>query len=255
MTAENATDLDGLTPDLVFDGGDLDCGSGLALLIREHMLQVPAGGVMEMVSREPTVADDLPPWCRLSGHEYLGSLPGQAGARYFLRRGVKTAGGSDEEAERRALDEDKRRARQYEWRLRVRAGEERSATVYCRNFSWKLGQPASFEERDKHPSAVEALLGALGAALASGYATECSREGLEMDDIEITVKGGLENILAHLGMEEGDPSFSWIEARCFASTLDDEDKARKAWERAVSRSPMAATLAKAVTLKTTFTIA
>ena len=28
--------------DHVFDGGDLDCGSGLALLIRQHMQHVPA---------------------------------------------------------------------------------------------------------------------------------------------------------------------------------------------------------------------
>lgn len=248
-------ELSAIVADRIFDGGDLDCGSGLALLIRENMLAVPPGGVLEMVSREPTVADDLPPWCRLSGHELLGSLPGEAGVRYFLRRGASAGSGEAAEAERRALEEDKRRARQYEWRLRVRAGEGLSSTVYCRNFSWRLGQPASFEERDRDPSAVEALLGALGAALATGYATECSRDGLEIDDIEITVKGRLDNVLAHLGLEEGDPSFTAIEARCFASTLDDEDKARLAWERAVARSPVAATLAKAVHLKTTFTIA
>nr|WP_279355670.1 OsmC family protein [Fundidesulfovibrio agrisoli] len=116
-----------------------------------------------------------------------------------------------------------------------------------------MGQPASFEERDEHPSAVEALLGALGGALATGYATECSRDGLEMDDIEITVKGRLGNILAHLGLEEGDPSFSSIEVRCFASTLEEESRARAAWDRAVARSPLAATLAKALDLKTSFT--
>ena len=39
--------LDDLQPDVVFDGGDLDCGSGLILLIRERMLQAPVGGVLE----------------------------------------------------------------------------------------------------------------------------------------------------------------------------------------------------------------
>lgn len=254
MSSLSPEDLLALSPAVVFDGGDLDCGSGLALLIREHMLKAPHGGVMEMTSREPTVADDLPPWCRLSGHEFLGSLPGESGVRYFLRRGAPAAAGKDED-ERAALEEDKRRARQYEWRLRVRAGAGQTGTVYCRNFSWKLGQPASFEERDQHPSAVEALLGALGAALATGYATECSRRGIELDDVEVTVKGRLDNILAHLGMEEGDPSFSAMEVRCFATTLDDEDKAREAWAVTVARSPLAATLAKAVTLKTSFTVA
>jgi TusA-related sulfurtransferase/uncharacterized OsmC-like protein len=254
MQPEDRVDPDGVTADAAFDGGDLDCGSGLALLIRERMLGVAVGGVLEVVSREPTVAGDLPPWCALCGHEYLGCLPGERGARYFIRRGAGK-GKDPGAAERASLEADKRRARDYQWRLRVRAGESQSATVYCRNFSWKLGQPASFEEKDRHPCAVEALLGALGASLASGYATECAREALEMDDIEITVKGTLENVLAHLGMEEGHPGLRLAEVRCFATTLDDESRARAAWERAVARSPVAATLARAAQLKTSFTIA
>ena len=62
-------DLESLNPDHVFDGGDLDCGSGLVLLIREHMQKVPVGGILEMRSLEPTVCDDLPPWCRMVGHD------------------------------------------------------------------------------------------------------------------------------------------------------------------------------------------
>ena len=58
-------DRQDIKPDHMFDGGDLDCGSGLILLIRENMLAVPVGGILEMRSREPSVADDLPPWCRM----------------------------------------------------------------------------------------------------------------------------------------------------------------------------------------------
>lgn len=122
------------------------------------------------------------------------------------------------------------------------------STVYCRNFSWDLGQPASFEEKDAHPCALEALLGALGAALSTGFATECAKSGLEVDDIEITVRGRLNNVLAHLGLEDGDPSLEAVEVKCFASTMDDEGKVREAWERTVQRSPVAATLAKALNL-------
>lgn len=239
-------------PDQVFDGGDLDCGSGLILLIRENMLAVPVGGVLEMRSREPTVAGDLPPWCRMAGHEYLGSAEGDGFVRYFVRRGETAADSDDSEA--RQLAEDKQKARQYEWRLRVRHTGHQHSKVYCRNFAWDLGQPASFEEKDAHPCAVEALLGALGGALSSGFATECARAGLEMDDIELTVRGKLGNILAHMGLEDGDPSFSTIEVKCFASTMDDENAAREAWERAVARSPVAATLAKAVDITLKFAV-
>jgi TusA-related sulfurtransferase len=76
-----------ITPDRVFDGGDLDCGSGLVLLIRENMLRTPENGILEMRSREPTVAADLPPWCRMAGHVYLGKTVGDGYARYFVRKG------------------------------------------------------------------------------------------------------------------------------------------------------------------------
>ena len=134
--------LTSLLADRVFDGGDLDCGSGLVLLIRENMLQVPVGGILEMLSREPTVADDLPPWCRMVGHEYLGALvpagedvPGTwtGTVRYFVRRGTDATAA----AEAQALDEDKAKAKSYEWRLRVRSTGHLESTAYCRNFSFR----------------------------------------------------------------------------------------------------------------------
>jgi uncharacterized OsmC-like protein/TusA-related sulfurtransferase len=241
-------DLRGLEPDQVFDGGDLDCGSGLVLLLREAMARVPVGGILEMRSREPTVSDDLPPWCRMAGHDYLGRLVETGLARHFVRRGEKSA------EETKALEEDKRKATEYEWRLRARSTGPLRSTVYCRNFSFDVGQPASFDEKDAHPSAVEYLLGALAGDLATGFATSCSRSGLEVDDVEISVKARLADALAHLGMSDGDPSLARIELKCFASTLDDEAKVREAWESTVARSPVARTLRKSVELVTRLVI-
>jgi hypothetical protein len=51
-----------------------------------------------------------------------------------------------------------------------------------------------------------------------------------------------------MGLEEGDPSIREIELKCFASTFEDEEKVKAAWERTVTRSPLAATLQKAVVL-------
>ncbi|MBM4119024.1 osmotically inducible protein OsmC [bacterium] len=235
-------DLRRLVPAAVFDGGDLDCGSGLVLLIREHMQTVAAGEILEMRSREPTVGDDLPPWCRMVGHEYLGRLDGDGpgSARYFIRRGAAAP------AEDAALARDKARARDYEWRARVRVTGPQASSVYCRNFSFAAGQAASFEERDAHPSAVEYLLGALGADLAAGFANACAQAGLTADDIELTVRGRLHDVLAHLGLAEGDPALARIEVKCFLSTPDDEAAAQAAWLSAQARSPLLATLRKAV---------
>jgi hypothetical protein len=236
-------DLGSIKPDHVFDGGDLDCGSGLILLIREHMLKVPEQGIFEMRSKEPTVKSDLPPWCRMVGLEYLGFLEDAGVKRYFIRRTMSAVD------EKKSLAKDKSRAREYEWRARARSTGSLKSTVYCRNFSIEVGQPASFETSDKHPSAVEYLLAALAGDLTTGFATECAKSSLTVDDIEMTVSGRLNNILAHLGLEEGDPSVASIEMKCFVSSFEDEKKVREAWERTVRRSPLAVTLGKAVDIK------
>ena len=82
-----AVDIENIIPDRMFDGGDLDCGSGLILMIRDNMLKAPARGILEMRSREPTVSNDLPPWCRMSGHEFLGKIEAGGYTRYFVRKG------------------------------------------------------------------------------------------------------------------------------------------------------------------------
>jgi TusA-related sulfurtransferase/uncharacterized OsmC-like protein len=238
-----AGELDALEPVEVLEGGDLDCGSGLVLLLRDTMLTVPVGQVLELRSREPTVRADLPPWCEMVGHQLLGELPADdGGRRFFVRRGVKAV------ADHEALDADAEAARSYEWRTRVRHRGVLRATAYCRNHQFDVGQPASFEERDEHPSAVELLLGALGGALAVGFATEASRAALDVDDIELTVRGKLHDPLAQLGLSSGDPGFARMEVKCFASTFDDPAEVRRAWTLAVERSPLVATLDKACEL-------
>ena len=60
-----------LTPDSSFDGGNLDCGSGLLLRIRRHIDPLPRGGLLELHSTESTVETDLPAWCRMTGNELI----------------------------------------------------------------------------------------------------------------------------------------------------------------------------------------
>lgn len=72
-----------LSPDVSFDGGDLDCGNGLLLLIRKHIDPLPRGGLLEIQSREISVDEDLPAWCRLTGNELI-SWTKHNGQRSFL---------------------------------------------------------------------------------------------------------------------------------------------------------------------------
>ena len=58
-------------PDASFDGGDLDCGNGLLLMIREHMDPLERGELLEFRSTEISVEEDFPAWCRMTGNELV----------------------------------------------------------------------------------------------------------------------------------------------------------------------------------------
>ncbi len=59
------------TPDTTLDGGSLDCGGGLLLLIRRAIDPLPSGGLLEILSTEPTVEVELPAWSRITGNELV----------------------------------------------------------------------------------------------------------------------------------------------------------------------------------------
>jgi 5-methyltetrahydropteroyltriglutamate--homocysteine methyltransferase len=70
-------------PDASFDGGDLNCGNGLLLLIRKHIDPLAKGQLLEIRSREISVDEDLPSWCRLTNNE-LVSWTRNGSQRSFL---------------------------------------------------------------------------------------------------------------------------------------------------------------------------
>lgn len=70
-------------PAVTFDGGPLNCGNGLLLLIRKHIDPLATGQLLEIRSIEPSVDEDLPAWCRLTGNE-LVSWTKDGEARSFL---------------------------------------------------------------------------------------------------------------------------------------------------------------------------
>ncbi|HWK95145.1 MAG TPA: 5-methyltetrahydropteroyltriglutamate--homocysteine methyltransferase [Pseudolabrys sp.] len=62
------------SPDVSFDGGDLDCGNGLLLLIRKHIDPMARGQLLEILSTEISVDEDLPAWCRLTGNDLVSFI-------------------------------------------------------------------------------------------------------------------------------------------------------------------------------------
>lgn len=56
---------------VVIDGGDRSCGELLLVLHRE-MRGLAPGTVVELIAHDPVAPIDLPVWCHLTGHHYLG---------------------------------------------------------------------------------------------------------------------------------------------------------------------------------------
>ncbi|MCZ2341385.1 MAG: hypothetical protein LC104_06260 [Bacteroidales bacterium] len=69
-----------------FDGGNLDCGNGLLLLIRKHLDPLLPGQLLEIRSTERSVAEDLPAWCRLTGNAFVSATPLPEGTAYLVRK-------------------------------------------------------------------------------------------------------------------------------------------------------------------------
>jgi 5-methyltetrahydropteroyltriglutamate--homocysteine methyltransferase len=75
-------------PDTSFDGGDLDCGNGLLLMIRSHIDPLPRGGLLEILSTETSVREDLPAWCRMTGNELVSAVPAGVGTSFLVAKGA-----------------------------------------------------------------------------------------------------------------------------------------------------------------------
>lgn len=225
-------------PDAVCEGGDLDCGSGLLLIIREHLEPLRAGGVIEIRSREISVKEDLPAWCRLVGHALLGVRPGEGGSSsYFVRKQAADEG----------LVADLETAKSFVWTARVRWTEGMQARVFVRNHSLTVGQPASFDTADQAPSAVEYLLAALGGCLAVGFRWRARRRGIEVRNLEVSLKAGSENILVFLGLsDEGHPGLRGVEALLYLDADGEDEPLKALWEETLLRSPVAQSLVRQV---------
>ncbi|WP_214317520.1 sulfurtransferase TusA family protein [Nonomuraea sediminis] len=72
-----------MTP-LVVDGGDRLCVQ-LLIELRDHVEAAGPGAVIHLIASDPAAPLDLPAWCHLTGHTYLGRVPGAGRATYALR--------------------------------------------------------------------------------------------------------------------------------------------------------------------------
>jgi uncharacterized OsmC-like protein len=205
------------------------------------MQPLPPGGMLEVRSRESSVKEDLPAWCRLVGHTLVATRPGEGTYTHYYVRKQR----ADE-----ALKADIDKARAFSWSARVRWTEGMQAKAFIRNHAFSVGQPASFDTQDAAPSAVEYLLAAVGGCLTVGFQWRASQRGIEVRNLEVSVQAQADNILVFLGLEEqGHPGLQRIEGRLYVDAEAEEEVLRELWEETLRRSPVTQSLLRQVPVR------
>ncbi len=75
---------------------ELDCRALLCprpvIELGKRIDEVPAGGVVAVVATDAAARVDVPAWCRMRGHEYVGEDTAADGVPRYLVRRVAPAG-------------------------------------------------------------------------------------------------------------------------------------------------------------------
>ena len=139
----------------------------------------------------------------------------------------------------------------HQWNVRISSTGKDSARVFARKHQFTVGAPVSFDEEHGHVTALEYVLGAVGADLVQGLVTLGRRKRLDIDRAEAVVQGELDDPLAYLGAvgAAGHAGLARVAVKVYVSTLDDEDAVRRLWDEVLERSPLVRTLRPAIRLE------
>jgi tRNA 2-thiouridine synthesizing protein A len=61
-------------PITAFDAGDMGCGE-IVLELRFRLGPLPPGAALRVRATDPGVREDLPAWCRMTGHTLVDASP------------------------------------------------------------------------------------------------------------------------------------------------------------------------------------
>jgi hypothetical protein len=138
----------------------------------------------------------------------------------------------------------------HRWSVRVSTGGRQIATAYARAHRFEVGLPLSFDVEYGATTALEQVLGALGADVACGLQRLASIRRIVVDQVEAVVQADLDNPLMHLGVvgEEGSPAIARIEIKLYVGSSEEESRIAELLREVRERSPLLRTFEKTVAL-------
>jgi uncharacterized OsmC-like protein len=94
----------------------------------------------------------------------------------------------------------------WEARTQWKGGFKSEATIesYGRNFTIPMDEPTVLGGNDSAPNMVEVVLGAYGCCLTTGYVMNAANRGIELEGVDIRLKGNLD-LRGFLGLSNDVP--------------------------------------------------
>jgi tRNA 2-thiouridine synthesizing protein A len=65
----------------LWDAADMGCGE-LLILLKGRLKAIEPGQTLKLIARDPGAIEDIPSWCRLTGHQLLKANHPE----YFIQR-------------------------------------------------------------------------------------------------------------------------------------------------------------------------
>jgi len=139
---------------------------------------------------------------------------------------------------------------EFHWTLRITATDNEAADVVARRHRFSVGRPLHFDAEYQHVTALEYVLGALGAEIVNGLRLSARRRRIELDDIEAVVDGELDNPLTYLEVvgAEGHPGLTRVLVKVYVASPHDEQTWRSLWDETRERLPLVRTFRSALSL-------
>jgi uncharacterized OsmC-like protein len=134
-------------------------------------------------------------------------------------------------------------------RVRWMGGLKLKAQV--RNHSFLVDEPPHLKGDDTAPNAVEYVLGAYGACLATGFILNATRRGIEIRNMEIALDSTQDNAFSFLGInDQGHSGLDNVRAKLYVQADADESTLNEVWQHTLRTSPVGNSLTRLVNVET-----
>jgi hypothetical protein len=137
-------------------------------------------------------------------------------------------------------DEGEMDTERYTWTLRVSTAPQNNARVFVRQQQFTVGAPVQFDAAYHAISALEYVLGAIGAEVVNGLQLLARKRLVEIDSVEAVVQGELNNPLVALGVvgESGHPGLEKVQVKVYVASLAAAEDIQHLWQEVLARSPL-----------------